>query len=58
MEALSRENTPAEIFVQVSLHERGDLIDSHVVTFDEIKPRPGRKNRKLAEPSRQEEMLD
>ncbi|ABN57220.1 MULTISPECIES: hypothetical protein [Methanoculleus] len=42
-DVVSMENTPAEIFVQLSVNERGDVFDSHVVTFDEIelKPRSG-----------------
>lgn len=36
----SLENANAEIFVQVFANERGDVIDSHVVTFDEIELKP------------------
>ena len=42
-DVVSMENAPAEIFVQISMNDRGDIVDSHVVTFDEIelKPRQG-----------------
>ena len=39
-DVVSLENANAEIFVQVFANERGDVIDSHVVTFDEIELKP------------------
>ncbi|KAF5081853.1 hypothetical protein [Methanoculleus horonobensis] len=39
-DVVSMENAPAEIFVQISINERGDVFDSHVVTFEEIDLRP------------------
>ncbi len=39
-DAVALENTPAEIFVQIFVNDRGDIIDSHVVTFDEIEIKP------------------
>jgi hypothetical protein len=35
-DVVSLENTLAEIFVQLFVNDRGDVFDSHVVTFDEI----------------------
>ncbi|MDK2917176.1 MAG: hypothetical protein PWR25_1733 [Euryarchaeota archaeon] len=39
-DVVSMENAPAEIFVQLYINERGDVFDSHVVTFEEINLRP------------------
>ncbi|NLM29969.1 MAG: hypothetical protein GX216_06015 [Methanomicrobiales archaeon] len=36
----SLENATAEIFVQIFANDRGDVVDSHVVTFDEIELKP------------------
>jgi len=33
---VSMENTPAEVFVQLFVNDRGDVFDSHIVTFEEI----------------------
>ena len=41
--AVSLENTPAELFVQIFVNERGDVFDSNVVTFEDIELKPGRK---------------
>ncbi|MEG3056706.1 MAG: hypothetical protein WAN99_05870 [Methanoculleus sp.] len=41
--AVSLENTPAEIFVQIFVDGRGNVLDSHVVTFDEIELKPQTK---------------
>ena len=42
-DVVSMENTPAEIFVHMSMNDRDEIVDSHVVTFEEIdlKPRGG-----------------
>ena len=42
-DVISMENTLAEIFVQLFINDKGDVFDSHIVTFDEIelKPRKG-----------------
>ncbi len=39
-EVVSMENTPAEVFVQLFVNDRGDVFDSHVVTFGEIELKP------------------
>ncbi len=39
-DVVSMENAPAEIFVQLSVNDRGDIFDSHVVTFEEIELKP------------------
>ncbi|KDE55330.1 hypothetical protein [Methanoculleus sp. MH98A] len=39
-DVISMENTPAEVFVQLFVNERGDVFDSHVVTFEEIELKP------------------
>jgi hypothetical protein len=43
-DVVSLENTHAEIFVQIFVNDRGDLFDSHVVTFDEIELKPRAKD--------------
>lgn len=43
-DVVSMENAPAEIFVQLYINERGDVFDSHVVTFEEIELKPGGKD--------------
>jgi hypothetical protein len=42
-DVVSMENAPAEIFVHISMNDRDQIVDSHVVTFEEIdlKPRGG-----------------
>jgi hypothetical protein len=42
-DVISMENTLAEILVQLFINDKGDVFDSHIVTFDEIelKPRKG-----------------
>lgn len=42
-DVVSMENAPAEIFVHMSMNDRDEIVDSHVVTFAEIdlKPRGG-----------------
>ena len=42
-DVVSMENAPAEIFVHMSMNDRDEIVDSHVVTFEEIdlKPRGG-----------------
>lgn len=42
-DVVSMENAPAEIFVHISMNDRDEIVDSHVVTFEEIdlKPRGG-----------------
>jgi len=37
---VSMENAPAEVFVQLFVNERGDVFDSHVVTFEDIELKP------------------
>lgn len=39
-DVVSMENTSAEVFVQLFMNDRGDVFDSHVVTFEEIEIRP------------------
>lgn len=39
-DVLSLENTPVEIFVQLFANDRGDIVDTHVVTFEEIELKP------------------
>ncbi|MDV2482391.1 hypothetical protein F8E02_10335 [Methanoculleus sp. Wushi-C6] len=39
-DVVSMENAPAEVFVQLSVNERGEVFDSHVVTFEEIELQP------------------
>ncbi|MCM2465759.1 hypothetical protein [Methanoculleus oceani] len=39
-DVVSMENAPAEIFVQLSVNSRGEIFDSHVVTFEEIELKP------------------
>ncbi len=39
-DVVSMENGPAEVFVQLFVNERGDVFDSHVVTFEEIELKP------------------
>ncbi|WP_292364300.1 MULTISPECIES: hypothetical protein [unclassified Methanoculleus] len=39
-DVISMENAPAEIFVQLFVNDRGDIFDSHVVTFEEIELKP------------------
>ncbi|WP_214020294.1 hypothetical protein [Methanoculleus sp.] len=39
-DVVSMENAPAEIFVQLFVNDRGDVFDSHVVTFAEIELKP------------------
>ncbi|CCJ36955.1 hypothetical protein KH990_12700 [Methanoculleus bourgensis] len=43
-DVVSLENTHAEIFVQIFVNDRGDLFDSHVVTFDELELKPRAKD--------------
>lgn len=43
-DVVSLENTHAEIFVQIFVNDRGDVFDSHVVTFDEIELKPRAKD--------------
>ncbi|PKL61254.1 MAG: hypothetical protein CVV31_12375 [Methanomicrobiales archaeon HGW-Methanomicrobiales-2] len=43
-DVVSMENTPAEIFVHLSINDQDDIFDSHVVTFDEIELKPGGKD--------------
>lgn len=42
-DVVSLENTLAEIFVQLFTNDRGDIFDTHVVTFEEIELRPPAK---------------
>lgn len=42
-DVVSMESAPAEIFVQLSANDRDEIVDSHVVTFEEIELKPGRK---------------
>lgn len=39
-DVVSMENAPAEIFIQLFVNDRGDVADSHVVTFEEIELKP------------------
>ncbi|MCK9277240.1 MAG: hypothetical protein M0P22_04030 [Methanoculleus sp.] len=39
-DVVSMENSPAEVFVQLFVNDRGDVFDSHVVTFEEIELKP------------------
>ena len=42
-DVVSLENTPAEIFVQLFVTDRGYIVATHVVTFEEIELRPPAK---------------
>jgi hypothetical protein len=39
-DVVSLENSHAEVFVQLFVNDRGDVFDSHVVTFEEIELKP------------------
>ncbi len=39
-DVVSLESAPAEIFVHISMNDRDEIVDSHVVTFDEIDLKP------------------
>ncbi|WP_332450513.1 hypothetical protein [Methanoculleus sp.] len=41
-DVVSMENAPIEIFVHISMNDRNEIVDSHVVTFDEIDLKPKR----------------
>ncbi len=42
-DVVSLENTSAELFVQLFANDRGDIVDTHVVTFEEIELKPPAK---------------
>ncbi|MCE5337822.1 MAG: hypothetical protein LLF90_03935 [Methanomicrobiaceae archaeon] len=39
-DVVSLENSLVEVFVQLFVNDRGDVFDSHVVTFEEIELKP------------------
>ncbi|MDD3933629.1 hypothetical protein [Methanoculleus sp. UBA303] len=39
-DVVSMENSHTEVFVQLFVNDRGDVFDSHVVTFEEIELKP------------------
>ncbi|HOI57428.1 MULTISPECIES: hypothetical protein [unclassified Methanoculleus] len=41
---VSMESAPAEIFVQLSVNDQDEIVDSHVVTFEEIELKPEKKD--------------
>ena len=43
-DVISMENAPAEIFVHLSVNDRDEIFDSHIVTFEEIELKPGGKD--------------